>query len=164
MADYKLNIGDTAPTTIACATYPDSSETTLTDYAGKWVVIYFYPKDSTPGCTTEACEFRDRQANGGMDNGTVVLGVSRDTIASHQRFATKQELNFPLLSDPDEALCRAFDVMQEKNMYGRTTIGVERSTFIIDPAGVVRAVWRKVRVKGHVDLVLDKLTELKTVI
>ncbi len=161
MADYSLNIGDTAAVDIDCAIYPGEGTVRLADYAGRWVVLYFYPKDSTPGCTTEACEFRDRHADGAIGDDTAVLGVSRDAITSHQRFATKQELNFPLLSDPDEVLCRAFDVMQEKNMYGKKAIGVERSTFIIDPAGVVRALWRKVRVKGHVDAVLEQLAALK---
>jgi len=150
-----------APTDIGCSSYPDGTTTTLADYQNKWIVLYFYPKDSTPGCTTEACEFRDQHTAGSVDEEMIILGVSRDNIASHQRFASKQALNFPLLSDPEERLCRSFDVMQEKNMYGRKSIGVERSTFIIDPAGVVRAIWRKVKVKGHVDAVFEKLNQLK---
>ena len=160
MTDYSLNIGDAAPVDIACAVYPGGESKSLADYAGSWIVLYFYPKDSTPGCTTEACAFRDRVAEG-VEN-TVILGVSRDSLASHQRFTDKQSLNFPLLSDGDERLCRAFDVIQEKNMYGRKTMGVERSTFIIDPAGVVRAVWRKVKVKGHVDAVMAELQRLQS--
>ncbi|RMH50827.1 MAG: peroxiredoxin [Zetaproteobacteria bacterium] len=159
MTDYAINCGDPAPGGIPFTLYPGGETRRLEEFRGRWVILYFYPKDSTPGCTTEACDFRDR-CQGGIPD-TVVLGASRDSIKSHQRFSEKQQLNFPLISDPDEALCRAFDVIQEKNMYGRKTMGVERSTFIIDPEGIVRAVWRKVRVKGHVEEVMAKLAELQ---
>ncbi len=159
MTDYALNIGDRAPGDVPFTLYPGEEERQLSDFSGQWLILYFYPKDSTPGCTTEACEFRDWTARG--TDGAQVLGVSRDSLKSHQRFSEKQGLNFPLISDPEEALCRAFDVIQEKNMYGRKTLGVERSTFIIDPQSVVRALWRKVRVKGHVAEVIARLQELQ---
>ncbi len=130
------------------------------DYSGQWVVLYFYPKDSTPGCTTEGNDFnallpRFKRA------GATVLGVSRDSIKSHQNFSTKQGFKFDLVSDPDEALCQAFDVIHEKNMYGRKVMGVVRSTFLIDPDGVIRASWRKVKVADHAQAVLDALKALQ---
>lgn len=121
---------------------------------GKKVVLYFYPKDNTPGCTTEGEEFRDLHAKF-KRAGAVVLGVSRDSIASHEKFREKYRLPFPLLSDKDETLCRQFDVIKEKTMYGRKSMGVERSTFLIDEQGKLRREWRKVRVKGHAGEVLD---------
>ena len=132
--------------------------TTLADYAGQWLVLYFYPKDSTPGCTTEGLDFnallpRFRKL------GAEVLGVSRDSVKSHDNFCAKQGFAFPLVSDPDERLCKAFDVIKPKKLYGREFIGVERSTFLIDPAGVVRAAWRKVKVPGHAQAVLDTLEQ-----
>ena len=132
------------------------AKATLADYAGRWLVLYFYPKDSTPGCTTEGLDFNallPEFAALGAD----VLGVSRDSVTSHDNFCAKQGFAFPLVSDADEALCRAFDVIREKNMYGRTVLGVERSTFLIDPDGRVAAEWRKVRVPGHAQAVLDAL-------
>jgi len=159
MTGYRLNEGDAAPSDITCTIYPSEESKTLADFSGNWLVLYFYPKDSTPGCTTEACGFRDQVADGLKD--TVILGVSRDSLASHQRFTEKQSLNFSLIADTEELLCRGFDVMQEKNMYGRKSIGVERATFIIDPSGVVRKVWRKVKVKGHVEAVMAALQALQ---
>ncbi|MDJ0657062.1 MAG: peroxiredoxin [Xanthomonadales bacterium] len=126
----------------------------LSELKGQNVVIYFYPKDSTPGCTREGQEFRDSSKAFAKAN-TVILGVSRDSMKSHLRFAEKQEFDFELLSDPDEKLCKAFDVIKEKNMYGRKVMGIERSTFLIDAKGVLRQEWRKVRVPGHVDAVLE---------
>ena len=126
----------------------------LKDLRGKKVVIYFYPKDSTPGCTTEGQDFRDLHAKFKRAN-AVVLGVSRDSIASHEKFKAKHDFPFDLLSDPDEKLCTQFDVIKEKNMYGRKVIGIERSTFLIDEDGKLRAEWRKVRVKGHAEGVLE---------
>jgi peroxiredoxin Q/BCP len=158
MTDYTLNVGDCAPDLVR-ETWPEAT-VNLAELRGQWVVVYFYPKDSTPGCTTESCAFRDAVTAESL-MGAVVFGVSRDSLASHQRFSEKQSLNFPLICDSDEALCTAFDVIQMKNMYGKQVRGIERSTFIIDPEGVVRACWRKVRVKGHVEAVLEKLTELK---
>ena len=126
---------------------------------GKKVVLYFYPKDNTPGCTTEGEEFRDLHARF-KRAGAVVLGVSRDSIASHEKFREKYRLPFPLLSDKDERLCRQFDVIKEKSMYGRKSMGVERSTFLIDEQGKLRREWRKVRVKGHAEEVLDAVKSL----
>ena len=125
----------------------------LSDYKGKKLVLYFYPKDSTPGCTTEGQDFRDAKARFTRQN-AVVLGVSRDSLKSHENFREKQKFNFDLLSDSDEALCKQFDVIKMKNMYGKKVLGVERSTFLIDENGVLRQEWRKVKVKDHVEEVL----------
>ena len=122
--------------------------------AGSKVVLYFYPKDSTPGCTTEGQNFRDSY-DAFQAAGAVVLGVSRDGLKSHENFKAKHEFPFDLISDKDEELCGIFDVIKEKNMYGRKVMGVERSTFLIDADGVLQKEWRKVRVKGHVDEVLE---------
>lgn len=132
----------------------------LRDLRGQNVVIYFYPKDSTPGCTLEGQDFRDLHARFKRQK-TVILGVSKDSIASHDKFRAKQKFPFDLLSDPDEKLCRKFDVVREKNMYGRKFIGIERSTFLIDVDGKLRREWRKLKVKGHAAEVLDAVKELK---
>lgn len=129
-----------------------------TQLEGKWCVLYFYPKDNTPGCTQESVEFQ-AQINAFEALNAQIVGVSRDSIKSHINFATKFELSFPLISDADEVLCKQFDVLKEKMNYGKKYIGIERSTFIIDPQGVLRAQWRKVTVKGHVEAVLTALTE-----
>jgi peroxiredoxin Q/BCP len=126
----------------------------LSDFKDKNLVIYFYPKDSTPGCTLEGQNFRDLYAEF-QDANTEILGVSRDSLKRHDNFKAKQCFPFDLLSDEDEALCQLFDVIHEKNMYGRKVMGIVRSTFLIDGAGVLRAEWRKVRVKGHVEEVLE---------
>jgi peroxiredoxin Q/BCP len=123
---------------------------------GKWVVLYFYPKDMTSGCTVEAGDFRALHARF-RRAGAIVLGVSRDSIASHEKFRAAQSLPFPLLSDPDEKLCRQFDVIREKSLYGRKYMGIERSTFLIDGEGVLRHEWRKVKVAGHAQEVLDAI-------
>ena len=129
------------------------------DFIGKNLVIYFYPKDSTPGCTTEGQEFRDQYKIFKKYN-TDIIGVSRDSIKSHENFKLKQSFPFELLSDPDEKVCKAFDVMKLKSMYGREYIGVDRSTFIINEKGKVVREWRSVKVKGHVDEVLEAIKEL----
>jgi peroxiredoxin Q/BCP len=121
---------------------------------GSKVVLYFYPKDSTPGCTTEGQEFRDLYAKFRRLK-TQVFGISRDSLASHEKFKTKQAFPFQLISDPEESLCRQFDVIREKSLYGRKFMGIERSTFLIDADGKLRAEWRKVKVKGHAAEVLD---------
>ncbi len=157
MSDYAIGEGDAVPAASVPA-WPEG-EVNLADMKGQWMVIYFYPKDSTPGCTTESCDFRDAHAEL-RDMGVRVFGVSRDSLRSHQRFAEKHQLPFPLLSDADERLCEAFDVIRMKNMYGRQVRGIERSTFIVDPQGIIRRVWRKVKVKGHVDDVRQALSEL----
>jgi peroxiredoxin Q/BCP len=125
----------------------------LSALKGKKVIIYFYPKDSTPGCTTEGQDFRDNH-NKFKRAGAIVLGVSRDSIKSHENFKTKQEFPFDLISDKEEILCGLFDVIKEKNMYGKKVFGIERSTFLLDEKGVLRQEWRKVKVAGHVDEVL----------
>jgi peroxiredoxin Q/BCP len=134
-------------------------EIRLADLKGSNVVLYFYPKDSTPGCTLEGQGFRDQHARFRRQD-TVVLGVSRDSLAAHEKFKEKQNFPFELLSDADETVCRLFDVIKEKNMYGRKVMGIERSTFLIDAAGVLRAEWRKVKVPGHVDEVLAAVKNL----
>ena len=134
---------------------------TLSDYAGQWLVLYFYPKDSTPGCTVEAIEF-DAQLSKFRQSGANVVGVSRDSVKSHDNFSAKQGLKFELASDTDQALCNAFDVIREKNLYGRKVIGIERSTFLIDPNGLVVQAWRRVKVPGHVQAVLSALQSART--
>jgi len=163
MSDYKLNPGDAAPDIELPAYSKESPEASLklSDLQGKWVILYFYPKDSTSGCTTESCEFRDALPDfSGAD--AAIIGVSRDSMKSHANFTEKQSLNFPLISDADEALCKAFDVMQLKKNYGKEYMGVERSTFIINPEGDVAYAWRQVKVAGHVEEVLNTLKELQS--
>jgi peroxiredoxin Q/BCP len=121
---------------------------------GQNVVLYFYPKDSTPGCTTEGQDFRDLHAKFRRQN-TVVFGISRDSIASHDKFRDKHSFPFDLISDPDEKLCKNFDVIQEKTLYGRKFMGIERSTFLIDANGKLRREWRKLKVAGHAAEVLE---------
>ena len=131
----------------------------LKELRGKNVVIYFYPKDSTPGCTTEGRDFCALNAKFKRQE-TVIFGVSRDSIASHEKFKEKQGFKFDLISDPDEALCRKFDVIHEKTLYGRKFMGVVRSTFLIDAAGKLRQEWRSVKVKGHAEEVLEAVKAL----
>ena len=133
---------------------------TLADYAGAWLVLYFYPKDSTPGCTTEGLDFNALLPEFRKLNASV-LGVSRDSVKSHDNFCAKQGFKFPLVSDADEALCKAFDVIHEKNMYGRKVLGVVRSTFLISPEGRIVQEWRGVKVAGHAEAVLDALKEIQ---
>ena len=129
---------------------------TLADYAGHWLVLYFYPKDNTPGCTTEGIDF-NALLPAFKRAGAVVLGVSRDSVKSHDNFCAKQGFKFPLISDSDEALCSAFDVIKMKNMYGKQVRGIERSTFLISPDSQLVQEWRKVKVAGHADAVLAEL-------
>lgn len=128
-------------------------EIALSQLRGKKVVLYFYPKDDTPGCTKESCGFRDAHPDFARIDATII-GVSKDKVASHDKFKAKYELPFALASDAEGALCEAFGTWVEKSMYGRKYMGIERSTFLIDEAGVVRAAWRKVKVPGHVEQVL----------
>ena len=130
--------------------------TTLRDGLGGWQVVYFYPKDSTPGCTTEGLEF-NALLPAFQAAGARVLGVSRDSLRAHDNFCARQGFNFPLVSDADEALCTAFDVIRMKNMYGKQVRGIERSTFLIAADGTLAASWRKVKVAGHAQAVLDTL-------
>ena len=131
----------------------------LKDLRGKNVVIYFYPKDSTPGCTTQGRDFSDLHGRFKRAN-TVIFGVSRDSLASHEKFKEKQGFKFDLISDPDEKLCRQFDVIHEKTLYGRKFMGVVRSTFLIDADGKLRQEWRKVKVAGHAEEVLEAVKSL----
>lgn len=128
----------------------------LGDYAGKKIVLYFYPRDNTPGCTTEACDFRDNIERV-KAAGAVVLGVSPDSVKSHKGFKDKHGLPFPLLSDTDRAVATEYGAYGEKKMYGKVTMGIIRSTVLIDEEGVIRKIWRGVKVKGHVDEVLAAL-------
>jgi len=150
-------IGEKAPE--FCLPNQDSEEVCLRDLQGSWVVLYFYPKDNTPGCTTEALDFTEHL--GEFEAlGATVLGVSPDSVKKHQNFIAKKELKVTLLADEEKEVCQAYGVWQLKKNYGREYMGVVRSTFLIDPDGIIRAKWEKVRVKGHVEAVLEKLREL----
>ena len=131
----------------------------FSDYKGQNIVIYFYPKDNTPGCTKEGEDFRDYFEDFKKKN-TIILGVSRDSVASHDKFTCKYNFPFKLISDEDEKVCKLFDVIKEKNMYGRKYMGIERSTFLINHEGTLVKEWRKVKVKGHVEQVLGALNDL----
>ena len=147
-----LTQGDAAPDFTAPT---DSAGTaTLSAMKGGAVIVYFYPKDNTPGCTTEAIAFRDLKKDF-AEAGARVIGVSKDTVKKHDNFIAKHDLNFTLVSDQSGEICDAFGVWVEKNLYGRKYMGIERSTFLIDKLGVIQDVWRKVRVKDHVEKVLD---------
>lgn len=132
---------------------------TLSALKGKPVVLYFYPRDNTPGCTNEAIAFRDLYDQF-TALGAVILGLSRDSVASHEKFKAKFSLPFDLASDPEEVACQAYDVMRNKTMYGKPVRGIERSTFLIDADGNIAAIWRKVKVDGHAEAVLAKLREI----
>lgn len=143
-----LEIGDPVPDLTLPA--DDGSDVSLKDFAGHRLVLYFYPKDDTSGCTTQACDLRDN-ISAFRELDVAVVGVSPDSVASHVKFKEKYDLNFPLLADEDHALAEAFGVWKEKSMYGRTYMGIERSTFVIDEEGIVVEAWRKVRPKTHVE-------------
>jgi thioredoxin-dependent peroxiredoxin len=137
----------------------DGKSVSLADFKGQAVVLYFYPKDDTPGCTTESCAFRDLLPRfEGVR--AVILGVSRDSVASHQKFKAKYALPFPLLADEDGALCESYGVWVEKSMYGKKYMGIERSTFLIDKDGVLNRIWSKVKVDGHAEEVLATVNGL----
>ncbi len=150
-------VGEVAPT----FTLPsqDGAPVSLAQYRGKWVVLYFYPKDMTPGCTTEALQFRDLYAEF-EQAGAVIFGVSRDNLASHDKFRTQLELPFDLIADTEEKLCHMFGVVKNKIMYGKKVKGIERSTFLVDAEGVLRQEWRGVKVAGHVQEVLEAVRKL----
>ena len=153
-----MDIGDRIPDLPLALS--SGKHASLGDYAGNWLVLYFYPKDSTPGCTTEGLDFnallpKFKRA------GAQVLGVSRDSLKSHQNFCSKQGFKFDLVSDGDEAVCNAFGVIQPKKLYGRDYVGIVRSTFLIDPDGVIRQKWQPVKVPGHAQAVLDALKAAK---
>jgi len=157
MPEQSITVGKKAPE--LAIKDQDDKTVKLGDVKGRWVVLYFYPKDDTPGCTKEACAFRDaRDAYERV--GAKVIGVSPDTPASHQKFAEKYQLDFTLVADPEKRACQDYGVWKEKNMYGKKSMGVERTTFLIDRAGVVRKVFPRVKVDGHSDLVLDAIKEL----
>ena len=158
MGINKVKIGEKVPEFSLPSTGNKTVE--LSELKGKNIIIYFYPKDATPGCTIEGQNFRDNIRKFSSLN-TVVLGVSRDKISSHEKFKKNQKFPFDLLSDEDEKLCKIFNVIKEKNMYGRKFFGIERSTFLIDKKGILRNEWRKVKVKGHVGDVLQTLKKLK---
>lgn len=156
MATELLKEGAKAPSFSAAVFGYETPTVNLSDLRGHMVVLYFYPKDDTPGCTREACDFRDafevlKRA------GVLVFGVSRDSLESHGKFVKKYGLNFPLLSDSDSAICTAYGVLKEKNMYGRKSIGIERTTVVIAPDGTIRKVYPKVKVDGHVGEILGFL-------
>ena len=152
-----ISIGDKLPNLTVATTQNDALK--LSSLKGRNLVIYFYPKDSTPGCTTEGQNFRDAYEEF-QKLDTEIFGVSRESIRSHQNFINKQNFPFDLISDPEEVMCNAFDVIKEKNMYGRKYMGIERSTFIFDDKGKLRHEIRKVKVKGHVDEVLELVRSL----
>jgi len=149
-----LKTGDKAP--LFSLVDDSGKKVSLKDFKGKTVVLYFYPKDLTPGCTVEACDFRDAQAQMKKKK-AVVLGVSRDTVSLHGKFRDKHDLNFPLLADEDGKVCEAYGVWQEKSMYGKKYMGIARTTFVIGPTGKIEKVFEKVKVKGHVDEILESL-------
>jgi peroxiredoxin Q/BCP len=157
MAVKELNVGDAAPDFRLSST--EGREISLKEFRGKKnVVLYFYPKDDTPGCTKEACSFRDERSKFDKKD-AVILGVSFDDLESHKKFAGKFKLPFPLLSDTDKKVAEAYGVYKEKSMYGRTYMGIERSTFLIDKDGKIARIYRKVKVDGHSDEILEALSK-----
>jgi peroxiredoxin Q/BCP len=151
----QISVGQRLPDFTAKSTQGEVSPAAL---KGRWWVLYFYPKDSTPGCTTEAQGFRDHYKDFLLAECSVI-GVSRDSLRSHASFTEKQELPFALISDDTEALCTLFDVIKMKNMYGKQVRGIERSTFLVNPKGILVQEWRKVKVPGHVEAVLQTLLD-----
>jgi peroxiredoxin Q/BCP len=149
-----MNVGESVPDFAFSATSDLNAH--LHDYQGQYVILYFYPKDATPGCTTEGQDFRDAYPQFQALNAQI-FGISRDTLKSHAKFKANQNFPFELISDPEEQLCQLFDVIKMKSMYGKQVRGIERSTFIIDPQGKLAHAWRKVSVKGHVDEVLNNI-------
>lgn len=139
----------------------DPSFQNLRDFEGKNIVLYFYPKDNTPGCTRESKDFAEMKAEFEKLN-TQIVGVSRDNLVCHQKFQAKHTLTFPLISDPDEELCKFFNVIIEKNMFARLILGIERSTFLIDKNGIIRQIWRSVKVKEHANQVYEAVKKLTT--
>ena len=153
-----MEIGQNVPPVQFKAT--NGLNTTFENYRGQWLIIYFYPKDATPGCTIEGCDFRDHEKEFSLLNATII-GVSRDSLLSHEKFKAKQNFSFELISDSEETLCQLFDVIKMKSMYGKQVRGIERSTFILGPNGSLQHVWRKVKVKNHVQDVLSQLRTLQ---
>lgn len=154
----KLQIGDLAPDFTASSTLLPQLE--LSSFLGKYVILFFYPKDNTPGCTLEACAF-SKNANKFKDMNCVPIGISRDSLASHTKFADKYNLEINLISDEDEKICNLYDVLGIKSFMGRKYIGISRTTFLIDPNGTIVNIWHKVNVIGHVNAILDLLSTIK---
>lgn len=151
-----LNIGDKAPD-FSLPTDEEGTEISLRKLHGKKFVLYFYPKDNTPGCTKEACDFRDHFAEF-KKHGVEVFGVSKDSAKAHTKFKDKYALPFTLLVDDNADVCEAYGVINKKSMFGKTFLGIQRSTFLIDENGIIRAIWRKVKVPGHVEQILNELS------
>lgn len=149
-----INVGYLAPDFSLLGS--DGNTHKLSDYRGKKIVLYFYPKDNTPGCTNEACDFRDNHTTIENKN-AIIIGISKDSIKSHDKFINKLQLPFLLLADEDKSVCSLYDVIKEKNMYGKKVLGIERSTFIIDENGILLKEFRKVKVKNHVNEVIECL-------
>ncbi len=150
----QLEVGQQSPEFSADAS--NGSTLSLTDFRGRWVILYFYPKDDTPGCTKQACAFRDNQARlTGMN--AVVVGCSPDDLRAHDKFISKYDLPFILVSDPDRRIATAYGVWKEKNMYGKQIMGIERTTFLIDPSGEIAKIWKRVKVDRHIDEIIDEL-------
>jgi peroxiredoxin Q/BCP len=149
-----LNIGDHAPD----FTLPSDENQTvsLKDFRGKKVILYFYPKDNTPGCTKQACDFRDASLDFSAKN-TVILGISKDSAKKHAQFKNKYTLPFTLLADESGDVCEAYGILNKKSLFGNTFLGIERSTFLIDESGIIQGIWRKVKVKDHIQKVLHEL-------
>jgi peroxiredoxin len=158
MAARELKVGQKAPDFELEAAGSDPVR--LKDLRGKWVVLFFYPKASTSGCTKEAQAFRDAKGKF-TRKAAVILGISRDRVKANTNFREKHKLNMPLLCDPDKAVHEKYGVMVEKKMYGKTVMGVDRSTFLVDPEGALRQIWRSVKVPGHVDDVFDALKTIQ---
>jgi peroxiredoxin Q/BCP len=159
----ELKVGDKAPAFQATAVggeYGDGRSIALRDFPGEVVVLYFYPKDDTPGCTTQACSLRDSWES--LRDDAKIFGVSIDSVQSHRKFIEKYGLPFPILSDPEKKIVNSFGVWVEKSMYGRKYMGTERSTFVIDSTGRIAAIFRKVKPEEHVGLVRDALRKLST--
>lgn len=154
----ELKINDNAP--LFSLPNQDNAEIALQDFQGSWVVVYFYPKDKTPGCTMEACDFRDKMESFNA-MGVVVLGISPDSAKAHQSFITKESLNFTLLSDTQKSALKNYGAWGLKKLYGKEYEGVIRSTFLINPQGKIAYIWKNVKVKGHIEEVFAKLKELQ---
>ena len=157
--DIMISIGDNAPQFTLSTN--GGGQFSLAEAAGNYLVLYFYPKDDTPGCTKEAIGFSEERAAFEAQN-ALVVGVSRDTVQKHDKFISKHDLRIPLISDEDGRLCEAFGTWVEKNMYGKTYMGIERATFLISPEGDVLKIWRKVKVPGHVEEVLSQIQTLNS--
>lgn len=150
-----LTVGDQAPD-FTLPTDQDQQTMTLSQLRGQKVVLYFYPKDNTPGCTKEACDFRDQFAHF-QQQAIQVFGISKDTAKKHQRFKQQYQLPFTLLVDANADVCESYGVVNKKSFFGKTFLGIQRSTFLIDEAGIIRAIWRGVKVSGHVEQVLNAI-------